>query len=198
MCIRDSYCIDTERVADAMTRRTRAIVPVHLYGQVADMRALTQIADGGVHVIEDAAQAHGASRDGVGAGQASTAAAWSFYPGKNLGALGDAGAVTTDDPDVAATLRALREHGQRAKYDSVMEGYTARLDTIQAIALTAKLAHLEDADVGAVREGIALEQPLETLEHLLPDRVVDLRQVEERHGGRGRVWVGDGRETLHE
>lgn len=138
------YCIDTKRVADAMTRRTRAIVPVHLYGQVADLRALTQIATGGgVHVIEDAAQAHGASRDGVGAGRASTAAAWSFYPGKNLGALGDAGAVTTDDPDVAATLRALREHGQRAKYDSVMEGYTARLDTIQAIALTAKLAHLD-------------------------------------------------------
>ena len=137
------YCIDTERVADAMTRRTRAIVPVHLYGQVADLRALTQIADAGVHLVEDAAQAHGASRDGIGAGRAGIAAAWSFYPGKNLGALGDAGAVTTDDPDLAATLRALREHGQRAKYDSVMEGYTARLDTIQAIALTAKLAHLD-------------------------------------------------------
>jgi dTDP-4-amino-4,6-dideoxygalactose transaminase len=94
-------------------------------------------------VLEDACQAHGASRDGIGAGTAGIAAAFSFYPGKNLGAFGDAGALVTSDERVADVSRALREHGQRRKYVHDLEGWTARLDTIQAIVLLAKLPHLD-------------------------------------------------------
>src|SRR5207245_244926 len=93
--------------------------------------------------VEDACQAHGASRDGIAAGDAGLAAAFSFYPTKNLGALGDAGALVTDDAELAARVRALREHGQRTKYAHEREGYTARLDTIQALALLRKLPLLE-------------------------------------------------------
>ena len=138
------YCIDSTTVEAAITRRTRAIIPVHLYGQLADMRELLRIASKhDLAVVEDACQAHGASRDGVVAGAGGTAAAFSFYPGKNLGAIGDAGALVTDDADVTELARALREHGQRAKYDHVIEGYTSRLDTIQALVLRQKLPLLD-------------------------------------------------------
>jgi len=97
----------------------------------------------GIAVVEDACQAHGAERDGYSAGQASAFAAFSFYPGKNLGAAGDAGALATRDPEVAARLRALREHGQTAKYIHAMEGWTSRLDTMQALVLSHKLPLLD-------------------------------------------------------
>jgi dTDP-4-amino-4,6-dideoxygalactose transaminase len=119
-------------------------MPVHLYGQMADMRALRRLADDRkIAVIEDACQAHGAERDGLRAGAASTAAAFSFYPGKNLGAAGDAGALVTSDADVAALVRALREHGQTAKYIHAYEGFTARLDALQAVVLSQKLPLLD-------------------------------------------------------
>jgi dTDP-4-amino-4,6-dideoxygalactose transaminase len=101
----------------------------------------------GLGIVEDACQAHGASRDGLRSGAAGTAAAFSFYPGKNLGAFGDAGAVTTDDARLAAEVRALREHGQRRKYHHDIEGYTARLDTIQATVLAHKLPLLDSWNV---------------------------------------------------
>jgi dTDP-4-amino-4,6-dideoxygalactose transaminase len=137
--------IDPEGVKAALTTNTRALLPVHLYGQLADMRRLVAIAHhaGGIPVIEDAAQAHGAERDGLRAGGAGALGAFSFYPTKNLGALGDAGAVTTDDPQVAARVRALREHGKLEKNDHAIDGYTARLDTIQALALLHKLPLLD-------------------------------------------------------
>jgi dTDP-4-amino-4,6-dideoxygalactose transaminase len=143
----DDWNIDVEQVEAAVSPRTRFILPVHLYGQMADMLALGRVAEShGLKVLEDACQAHGAVRHGIRAGTAGDAAAFSFYPGKNLGAFGDAGALTTDDENVAATVRALREHGQRAKYDHALAGYTARLDTIQALVLLAKLPLLDEAN----------------------------------------------------
>jgi dTDP-4-amino-4,6-dideoxygalactose transaminase len=119
-------------------------MPVHLYGQCCDMRALGKLADRyDLTIVEDACQAHGAIRDGVAAGTVGRAAAFSFYPGKNLGAMGDAGALVTDDDELAGRVVALREHGQRAKYRHDLEGYTARLDTVQAIVLLHKLRYLD-------------------------------------------------------
>jgi dTDP-4-amino-4,6-dideoxygalactose transaminase len=140
----DDYGLDCAGVEDAITPRTTFVLPVHLYGQLADLEALLPIAAShGLRVLEDACQAHGATRDGRDAGAAGAAAAFSFYPSKNLGALGDAGAFVTDDPDVAAEVRALREHGQRARYEHARAGYTARLDTMQAAVLLAKLPWLD-------------------------------------------------------
>jgi dTDP-4-amino-4,6-dideoxygalactose transaminase len=132
--------MDPKLAAAAIGARTRFVMPVHLYGQLADMEALIRL---GVPTVEDACQAHGATRDGIRAGAAGLAGAFSFYPAKNLGAFGDAGALVTDDEELASRVRALREHGQRAKYRHELEGYTARLDTIQALVLLRKLPLLE-------------------------------------------------------
>ena len=140
----EDYNLDPEAVAAAIGPRTRFLLPVHLYGQMADMRALREISERhDLRIVEDACQAHGASRDGLRAGTAGLAGAFSFYPGKNLGAMGDAGALVTDDEELASSVEALREHGQRAKYHHELEGYTARLDTIQALVLLRKLPELE-------------------------------------------------------
>jgi dTDP-4-amino-4,6-dideoxygalactose transaminase len=139
------FCIDVDAAAAAIGERTRMILPVHLYGRVADMAAVRTLgASHGLAVLEDACQAHGAHRDEIRAGTAGIAGAFSFYPGKNLGALGDAGALVTDDAELATAVRGLREHGQRAKYEHEAIGWTARLDTIQAAALLRKLPHLDD------------------------------------------------------
>jgi dTDP-4-amino-4,6-dideoxygalactose transaminase len=140
----DDYGLDPDAASSAVSPRTRFLLPVHLYGQMADLSALSQVAARhGVRIIEDACQAHGAERDGSAAGTVGVAAAFSFYPAKNLGAIGDAGALVTDDEEVAETVRSLREHGQARKYHHALEGYTARLDTIQALALLHKLPHLD-------------------------------------------------------
>lgn len=137
------YNLDPAATEAALTERTRFLLPVHLYGQLADMRAFTELAEGhGLTVLEDACQAHGATRDGLMAGAAGDAGAFSFYPGKNLGAFGDAGALVTNSAKLAEVMRALREHGQRTKYHHDLVGWTARLDTIQALALRHKLPHL--------------------------------------------------------
>jgi len=138
------YCLDPEAAAAAIGPNTHSLMPVHLYGQMADMHAITALAaERGIVVLEDACQAHGATRDGVTAGACGDAAAFSFYPGKNLGAVGDAGALVTNDADTAALVRSLREHGQTAKYVHAHEGWTARLDTIQALVLAQKLPLLD-------------------------------------------------------
>ncbi|HEX8990561.1 MAG TPA: DegT/DnrJ/EryC1/StrS family aminotransferase [Anaerolineales bacterium] len=140
-----TYNLDPERVERAITSRTRAILPVHLYGQPADMDPIREIARRhSLVVIEDAAQAHGASYRGKMTGALSDAAGWSFYPGKNLGALGDAGAVTTDDERLADRVRVLRNYGSRVKYYNEVKGYNSRLDPLQAAFLRAKLPHLEE------------------------------------------------------
>jgi len=138
-------CIDVNQIQRRITSRTRAIVPVHLYGQTADMDPILEIArKHQLAVIEDACQAHGALYKGRPAGSMGTAGCFSFYPGKNLGAFGDAGAVVTRDEKLAQTVRMLREHGQSRKYFHDMEGYTGRLDAIQAAVLRLKLRRLAD------------------------------------------------------
>jgi dTDP-4-amino-4,6-dideoxygalactose transaminase len=139
------FNIDPEAAEAAITPKTQVLLPVHLYGQMADMRALRAIAfRHGLKLVEDACQAHGAERDSLRAGGVGDAGAFSFYPGKNLGAMGDAGALVTNDAELDVVARALREHGQYAKYQHVHKGFTARLDTIQAAVLLRKLEYLEE------------------------------------------------------
>ena len=142
-CDPATYLIDVAQVEAAITPRTKAVMPVHLYGQMAPMAALQQVADRhGLVVVEDAAQSQGAAQDGVGSGGAGKVAGTSFYPGKNLGAYGDAGAVLTDDDDVARRVRALRNYGSEVKYHHPVTGFNSRLDTLQAVVLSAKLRRL--------------------------------------------------------
>lgn len=141
----DTYNIDPQRVEAAITTKTKAILAVHLYGQLADMDALNQIAaKHGLLTVEDAAQSHGATnKNGKIAGNLSNAAGHSFYPGKNLGALGDAGAVTTNDKELFDAVCALRNYGSHKKYYNLYEGYNMRLDEIQAAWLRIRLKGLE-------------------------------------------------------
>src|SRR5574340_67007 len=139
-----TFNLDPDLVEQKITARTRAILPVHLYGQAAEMAPLLEIARRhGLHVIEDAAQAHGARVDGRRAGGLGDAAGWSFYPTKNLGAIGDAGAVTTNDDQLADKIRLLRNYGSRTKYFNEMKGFNSRLAPLQAAMLRVKLQHLE-------------------------------------------------------
>ena len=140
-----TYNIDPDRIVAAITPRTRAILPVHLYGQPADLTPITRIAEShGLRVLDDAAQAHGAKYRGRRIGAATDASAWSFYPTKNLGAWGDAGAVTTNDDKLADALRVLRNYGSRVKYVNQVVGYNSRLDEVQAAILGVKLARLDE------------------------------------------------------
>ena len=140
-----TYTITPAAVAAAITPATRAILPVHLYGQPADMSGLKAVAKmHGLAVIEDAAQAHGATWQGQHTGNLADIACFSFYPGKNLGAYGDAGAVTTNDNKLAETVRLLRNHGRRSKYVHDVVGANERIDTLQAAILVAKLPYLRD------------------------------------------------------
>ncbi|OLE25847.1 MAG: erythromycin biosynthesis sensory transduction protein eryC1 [Actinobacteria bacterium 13_1_20CM_3_71_11] len=137
-----TYLIDVDAALAAVTPATRAVVPVHLYGQLAPVERLTEaLAGTPVTVVEDAAQCQGATRHGRGAGSWGIAAT-SFYPGKNLGAYGDAGAVLSTDPEVATTVRMLANHGGLAKYEHQVIGCNSRLDGLQAVVLRAKLARL--------------------------------------------------------
>lgn len=142
-CNPNTYNIDPELIEPALTRRTRAIMPVHLTGQAADMDAVLDVARREqLHVIEDAAQAHGTLYNGRACGSLGTAGGFSFYPGKNLGAYGDGGMVTTNDTELAAKLRRLRHYGQKTKYHHHEKGVNARLDTLQAAILNIKLRNL--------------------------------------------------------
>lgn len=141
-----TYNIDPNLIEAAITEKTKAILAVHLYGQCADMDPIHAIAKKhGLKVIEDAAQAHGATYRGRKAGSLGDAAGFSFYPGKNLGCLGDGGAVTTDDAELATAIRALRNYGSEKKYHNQYQGMNSRLDEIQAAVLRVKLKYL-DAD----------------------------------------------------
>jgi dTDP-4-amino-4,6-dideoxygalactose transaminase len=142
----DTLLLTPALVQAALTERTRAVIAVALYGNMPDLPALARLCrQAGIHLIEDAAQAHGAAWQGQPAGSFGTAGCFSFYPGKNLGAFGDAGAVTTNDPDLAERIRALANHGRTGgdHYQHTYIGGNSRLDTLQAIALTGKLAHTD-------------------------------------------------------
>jgi dTDP-4-amino-4,6-dideoxygalactose transaminase len=138
-----TYTMDPSQIEQAITPRTRAIIPVHLYGQMADMDPIMEIANRHrLFVVEDACQAHGAQYRGRKAGSIGHAGCFSFYPGKNLGAMGEAGAVVTQDPALAAEIAMLRDHGQRARYHHNRIGWNARMDGIQAAILSLKLRTL--------------------------------------------------------
>lgn len=141
---RRSYNLDPYQIEAAITARTKAIMPVHLYGQPADMAPLLEIAQKyNLRVIEDAAQAHGAEYNGKRAGSIGDVGCFSFYPGKNLGAYGDGGMVVTNNPDIARQVRLLRNHGRKDKYEHLIEGFGYRLDALQAAILAVKLRYLE-------------------------------------------------------
>jgi len=143
-----TYNIDPNLIEAAITRRTRAIIPVHMYGQTASMEKIMSIADWhGLKVLEDGAQAHGATTNKRRAGALGHAAAFSFYPGKNLGALGDAGALTTNDAALADKIRVLRNYGSHVKYQNEIRGYNSRLDELQSAFLRAKLPLLDGDNV---------------------------------------------------
>jgi dTDP-4-amino-4,6-dideoxygalactose transaminase len=189
--------IDLESAEAAVGERTVAILPVHLYGQLCDMEATQALAERhGLIVFEDAAQAHGAASGERRAGSFGKAAAFSFYPSKNLGALGDGGAVTTDDPEIAERVRMLRDLGQRAKNEHVVAGFNERLDGVQAALLSVKLAHLDEWNA-ARRERAAtyrealdgsarlLEDRRGCIYHLFPVRVADRDELGARLGAAG-------------
>jgi dTDP-4-amino-4,6-dideoxygalactose transaminase len=141
------FLIDVELIERAITPRTKAILPVHLYGQPANMPAILEIAERhGLPVVSDACQAHGSRIGEAAIGSLGTAACYSFYPSKNLGAFGDGGGIVTSDPQLAERIRMLRNYGQRAKNDITMLGYNSRLDTLQAAILAVKLRYLDEAN----------------------------------------------------
>jgi dTDP-4-amino-4,6-dideoxygalactose transaminase len=193
----DTYLIDVDAVEAAVTDRTRAIIPVHLYGQIAPVERLAPLANRiGAWILEDAAQAQGARRQGLAAGTVGDAAATSFYPGKNLGAYGDAGAMLTKSDQVVARARMIRDHGSARKYEHEVLGVNSRLDTLQAVVLSAKLRRLPAwndarrdaaARYDALLSGfsqVALPRTLEANEHVwhlyvvrVPDRDRVLKEL---------------------
>lgn len=149
-----TYLLDPEKIERAITPKTKAILPVHLYGQTCDMAKINAIAQKhGLKVIEDSAQSHGAYFDGKRSGNLGDASGFSFYPGKNLGALGDGGAVTTNDDELASVIRALCNYGSHKKYENLYQGINSRLDELQAALLSVKLPFLDDES--AKRQAIA-------------------------------------------
>ncbi len=143
-CDPNTFAMDVETTKMALTDKTKAILPVHLFGHPADMPALKSLADAhGVYLLEDAAQAHGAQIHGKSVGTFGHAGCFSFYPGKILGACGDAGAIITNDDKLASTIRMIANHGRTSKYDHAVEGVNSRLDSLQAAVLNVKLKHLD-------------------------------------------------------
>ncbi len=173
-----THNIDTDRLEAAVTPRTRAVMPVHLYGQPCEMDAVNAVAARhGLKVIEDAAQAHGARWRGRRAGSLGDAAGFSFYPGKNLGALGDGGAITTSDDALAERLRLLRNYGSTVKYRHEVQGVNSRLDEIQAAVLRAKLPALDADNAARARVAAAYQEALAGADLVLPEVVAGTEPV---------------------
>ena len=193
-------CMDPERLADAVGPQTAAVVPVHLYGRPAPMAAI-RAACGEVPVLEDAAQAHGAASNGGRTGTLGTAAGFSFYPTKNLGALGDGGAVVTNDPEIDAAVRSLRHHGAAPgdANDHVRAGATSRLDNLQAALLSVKLPHLDGWNQARQRAAELYREALADLPVELPppdpdggDQVFHLYAIEVDERERIRTDLREG------
>jgi len=171
--------MDVSALEDALTARTKAILPVHLFGQPADMDPINAFArKHDLLVIEDAAQAHGAEYRGRKAGSLGTAGCFSFYPSKNLGALGEGGAVTTDDDTLASCLRAMRNHGQTVKNLHVLPGSNCRMDGIQGAVLSLKLSGLDEENLSRRAHAACYRQALAGLENVIvPEEAVGSRHV---------------------
>lgn len=169
-----AYLIDPSLLEGAVTPRTKAIMPVHLYGQAVPMDAMSEFARAhGIAVIEDACQAHGARWNGRRVGSFGEIGCFSFYPGKNLGAYGDGGAIVTGDPAIADRLRLLRDFGQRKKYEHLIKGGNCRLDSIQAAVLDVKLGHLDDWNEARLRHAKAYDERLAAIGLTPPERLHD-------------------------
>lgn len=163
-----TYTMDPAGLERAVTPRTKAIIPVHLFGQMADMEPILEFARArGIAVVEDAAQAHGARYHDQRAGSLGTAGGFSFYPGKNLGAFGEAGAVVTQDAEIAERIRVLRDHGQVRKYDHAALGWNCRMDGIQAAVLKVKLRHLEHSNEQRWKHAAHYARALAGIPHLV-------------------------------
>lgn len=174
-----TYNLDPGKLEAAITPRTKAIIPVHLYGQPANMEAIMKIARvHGVKVVEDACQAHGARYKGQRVGTIGDIGCFSFYPGKNLGAAGEGGAIVTNNPELAEQVRLLRDHGSRKKYEHEIVGHNFRLDTVQAAVLNIKLKHLDKWNKARMAKAARYAQLLSGLEQIvLPATAVDCEHV---------------------
>ena len=174
-----TYTMDPAQVEKAITPRTKAIIPVHLYGQVADMDPIVEIANRhNLYVIEDACQAHGAEYKGRKAGSIGVAGCFSFYPGKNLGALGEAGGVVTADQQLRKNVQILRDHGQERKYHHSMIGWNGRMDGIQGAVLRVKLKRLEEANNARRAHARLYNELLATVKHVIaPKEAKNRRHV---------------------
>src|SRR6266498_3349679 len=174
-----TYTMNPELLERAITPRTKAIIPVHLFGQPADMDPILEIARRhGLHVVEDACQAHGAEYNGRRAGSMGIAGCFSFYPGKNLGALGEAGAVVTNNEELRNKIQMLRDHGQAKKYHHAVIGWNARMDGIQGAALRVKLKHLDRANQARRANARFYDQYLTEVEEvILPTEAEYARHV---------------------
>ncbi|MCX5805022.1 MAG: DegT/DnrJ/EryC1/StrS family aminotransferase [Proteobacteria bacterium] len=177
-CDPETYNIDAAKIEGAITKRTKAILPVHLYGHPAEMGMINEIAHKhGLYVIEDAAQAHGAKVGRVKSGRLGHAACFSFYPGKNLGAYGDGGAIVTNDEELATKCRMIANHGRIKKYDHDFEGVNSRLDGIQAAILSVKLKYIEDWTEKRRNKAEIYKQKLKDTEIILPVELSGFRHV---------------------
>jgi dTDP-4-amino-4,6-dideoxygalactose transaminase len=173
-----TYLIDVNRIEEQITPRTKAIIPVHLYGQPADMDSIRAIArKHALAIVGDAAQAHGAQDKGTPVARLADITCFSFYPGKNLGAYGDGGALVTDDEAWAATARMFANHGRTSKYDHDLEGVNSRLDGLQAAILSVKLRHIEEWTESRRRVAYRYNEALKGLNVVTPQERADVRAV---------------------
>ena len=199
-----TFNLDPARVRAAITAKNKAILPVHLYGQLSPMPALLAIAQQHqLLVLEDCAQAHGAEIDGRRAGNWGDAAGFSFYPGKNLGALGDGGAITTNDDELAQTLKALRNYGSHKKYENLYQGVNSRLDEIQAAMLRVKLPYLPEDTARRQEIALAYRQAIQNPLIVLPTVSDELQHVwhlfviRTEHRAQLQTWLNEqGVQTL--
>jgi dTDP-4-amino-4,6-dideoxygalactose transaminase len=169
-----TYNIDSAKIEEKVTERTKAIIPVHLYGQPADMDPINAIAKKyNLKVIEDACQAHGAEYKGKRTGGLADVACFSFYPGKNLGAYGEGGMVVTDDERIAEKVRLLRDHGRKEKYEHIIEGFNYRMDTIQAAILRVKLRRLDEWNNTRRRLASIYNELLENVKGMITPKEAD-------------------------
>ncbi len=176
----NTFCIDVDEIEEKITSRTKAVIAVHLYGRISEAEKLRQLCSHyGLKLIEDSAQAHGAVSNGIRAGNIGDAAAFSFYPGKNLGALGDGGCVTTNDKDLYEKIKALGNYGSDYKYHHIYKGINSRLDDLQAAVLSVKLPYLDEENE---RRRDAADY---YLSHIISDKVKLPELTEERSAN---VW----------
>ncbi len=174
----ESFCMDPESLSKKISRNTKAVIPIHLYGQCADMEPITEIAEEkGIGVIEDACQAHGSLYKGKKAGAMGTIGCFSFYPGKNLGAYGEGGICVTNDAELDAKLRLLRSHGENPKNVHSMPGFNFRLDELQAAILTVKLKHLDTWNEGRRKNAELYSESIKNAQVIAPKEMPYGRHV---------------------